>query len=246
MLLRYVFCILCFAAATSAHAGAFLQPEGKLLIIQQATSSKLRSDCDCPVAQKRAADTTIEWGLTSFLTLLGQTSNLRRVTSVNQDVLYPPMVSELGARVALWQAGSQIISGQFALRAADDPFRQGTGLPLRELRLMFGQSFNTTLGPGFLSLAPGLRSGAGSPAEARFEVQAGLVLSDHWQALGGLDSLWKRRSELGPGGFQHRLQGSLVFNPGRAWSLQVGLFTTPLASGLAREAGLLLAIWKRL
>ena len=174
MLLRLVSCVLWIAAAAPAFAGAFLQPEGKLLVIQQATSGKLRSDCDCPFANKRAAETTSEWGLTSFLTLLARVSNLRRITSARDDVLYPPMLNEVGARLALWQAGPNIVSTQIALRAADDPFRQGTGLSRRDLQLMFGHSFNTTLGPGFLSLAPGLRSGAGSPVEGRFGLAAGL------------------------------------------------------------------------
>jgi hypothetical protein len=117
---------------------------------------------------------------------------------------------------------------------------------LRELRLMLGQSFNTALGPGFLSLAPGLRAGAGRATEGHLEATGGLNLSERWQALGQVFSLWRGRGEQGPGGFQHRTQLSLVFNPGRHWSLQAGLFSTPLASGLPRESGLLLAFWKRL
>jgi hypothetical protein len=245
MSLRVGLLLFLFGVA-SAHAGAFLQPEGKGLIIQQATSSKLRSDCTCPVANKQSAETTIEWGLTSFLTLFQQVSNTRRITIADDSLLYPPMLSELGLRVALWQAGPSILSSQFAVRAMDDPLRQGTGLPLRELRVMFGHSFNTALGPGFLSFAPGARSGSGRPVEGHLEVAAGLALSDRWQALGQLYSRWRHPSSEQPGGFQHRLQASLVFNPGRSWSLQAGILTTPLASGLMREHGLVISLWKRL
>ncbi len=245
MLFRVVLPAVLFSAA-AAQAGAFLQPEGKALIIQQVTSSKLRSDCDCPFARKRTVETTIEWGLTSFLTLLGQVSNTRHIQTADDEVLYPPLLNELGARVALWQSGPRIMSGQFAIRATDDPLRQGTGLPMRELRLMFGQSFNTALGPGFLSLAPALRDGPARPLEAHLEAVAGVMLSDRWQALGQLYSLWRRPSDQAPGGFQHRLQASLVFNPGRHWSLQVGWLATPLASRLLRESGPVLAVWKRL
>jgi len=244
MLLRVVFCMW-FLSAAPVHAGAFLQPEGKLLFIQQAISSRLQSDCGCVAAKKRAADTTIEWGLTSFLTVLGQVSNGRRIVSAEQDDLYPPQLSELGARVALWRAGSSIVSGQVSLRAQDTALELRPGLPLRELRLMFGHSFNTDLGPGFLSLAPGLRAGAGRPKEGHLEATGGIVLSERWQALAQLYGLWRAWGEMASGGFQHRTQFSLVFNPGRSWSLQAGVFSTPLASGIARESGLLLAVWRR-
>lgn len=244
MFLRVVFCML-FLGAAPAYAGAFLQPEGKLLFIQQAISSRLQADCGCVAAKKQVADTTVELGLTSFLTVLGQVSNGRRIISNDQDDLYPPQLSELGARVALWRAGYSIVSGQVSMRAQDMSTELRPGLPLRELRLMFGHSFNTDLGPGFLSFAPGLRAGAGRPKEGHLEVTGGLTLSGRWQALAQLHSLWRGWGEMAAGGFQHRTQFSLVFNPGRNWSLQAGVFSTPLASGLARESGLLLALWRR-
>ena len=190
MFLRVVFVML-LLSAVPAFAGAFLQPEGKLLIIQQATSGRLQSDCLCIAAKKYAADTTLEWGLASFLTLLGQVSNGRRIISAEQDELYPAQLSELGARVALWQAGPRLVSAQVTLRAPDRAFELRPGLPLRELRLMLGQSFNTALGPGFLSLAPGLRAGAGRATEGHLEATGGLNLSERWQALGQVFSLWR-------------------------------------------------------
>ena len=261
MLRRCLLALVLCVAAHSALAGAFVQPEGMLLVIHESSfSGSLKTFDDkgrlVPVSDYRkfTLDTVLEYGVLDRLTLLG------RLEAVNVKAEGPPGayyrgpgMTELGARVELGSALNRdlVFSAQAMLRLPGARVTNGAtaGLTLLEadLRLMAGGSFEVNDQPGFWSAEAGPRKrGGGAPDDWRVEIATGLALFDRLQAIAQSFHVFTKRTDLDPASQSHKAQLSLVLNPGRSWSLQAGAFRTLAGVNARRDSGLLIAFWRRM
>lgn len=251
---------LCLAARP-ALGGAFVQRQGMVLAMQEMSFSGSLQAFDSrgrlvPVASYRkfTLDTALEYGLTDWLTLLGR---LETVSVYNQG---PPAAfyrglgkSELGARVEIGRALDEalVFSAQAMVRwpgvRPGNPAAAGMTAMESDWRLMAGGSFDVRDRPGFWSVEAGLRKRGGpEPDEARLELAAGLTIFDLLQALVQGFHVFTPRTALAPASQSHKAQVSLLFNPGRSWSLQAGVFRTLAGVNARQENGVAVAFWRRM
>jgi hypothetical protein len=258
-LLRFLFVFSVFPVGV-AFAGAFLQPEGMLLVMQETSFASSLAAFDShgrliPVSYYRrfTLDTALEYGVIDRLTLIGRIEYANVLAEGTPSGTYRGLgMSDLGARVALAQFDDYIISAQATLRlpGTRPPANPATvDLDSRDvdLRLMGGGSFDFNDLPGYWSLEAGLRQrSAGYADEWHVDVAGGVHATERLQVIAqAFTTIVPRGTPASPESRTHKLQGSLVFNPGRAWSLQAGAFFTPLAVDARRERGLMMAFWRR-
>lgn len=257
LLILIAFCL----AARPALGGAFVQRQGMVLAIQELSFSGSLHAFDgrgrlIPVAsyQKFTLDTALEYGLADWLTLLGR---LESVSIYNQG---PPAayyrglgMSELGARVELGRALDEtlIFSAQAMVRwpgaHTANPAAAGMTAVESDWRMMAGGSFDLVDRPGFWSAEAAFRKRGGfEPDEARLELAAGLSIFDLLQVIVQGFHVVTLRTPLAPASQSHKGQVSLLFNPGGAWSIQMGAFRTLAGVNTRRESGALVAYWRRM
>jgi hypothetical protein len=261
MLRRLFFALAFCLAARSALGGAFLQPEGMLLVLHESTfSGSLQAFDDkgrlIPVSgfQKFTLDTALEYGALDWLTLLGRLEAVSVYSQGPPAAYYRgPGMHELGARVELGRALDKdlVFSAQALLRApgARTPNPAAVGMTAIEtdLRLMAGGSFELRDHPGFWSAEFGQRKrGGSSPDELRLELTAGFAIFDRLQAIGQSFHVYAQRMDLAPQSQSHKAQVSLMLNPGRSWSLQAGAFRTLASVNARRDNGVMVALWRRM
>jgi hypothetical protein len=247
--MRCVLCLVWLLWAAPVHAGAFLQREGMLLTIHDVAASQSRGVYGAQASpyKNMEGDTSMELGVISWFTLLTRVQSMQLLTSTDAQWRAGPRMAELGGRLRLWQSRDYIVSTQLVLRQPDVISPQPGALYARDWRIMLGRSFDIYGWPAFWSLAPGLRQrGGGAKDEIHLEITAGSFVADRWQVIGQGFSLWRQGNGLEPGGYQHKLQGSLIFNAGRAWSLEAGYFFTLAGHQMREEAGWKLALWRRM
>jgi hypothetical protein len=247
--MRFVLCFAWLLCAVPARAGAFLQREGMLLTIHDVTVSQSHGAYTVPASpyKKMETDTAMELGVISWFTLLSRVQSMQLLTSTDAAWRAGPRMTEIGGRLRLWHSRDYIVSTQLTLRQPDMISPQPGALYARDWRLMLGHSFDIAGWPAFWSLAPGLRQrGGGATTETHLEATVGSFIADRWQVIAQGTSLWRPGNGLEPGGYQHKLQTSLVFNAGRAWSLEAGYFFTLAGHQMREEAGWKLALWRRM
>jgi len=207
-----------------------------------------------PLYSKYTAVTALEYGALDWLTFLGRLEAARVYSSGPPTAYYRgPGMSELGARVELGRAhhGDIVFSTQALLRLpgaqTQNPAAAGLNSRETDLRLMMGGSFDIGDYPGFWSIEAGPRRSSGpEPDEWRAEVAAGQFLFDRLQLVVQTQSVFTAKTPLVPQSRSHKAQASLILNPGRPWSLQLGTFRTLSGVNARRETGLLLAWWRRM
>ena len=208
-----------------------------------------------PLYRKQTTDIAFEYGALDWLTFLGRLEAARVYTRGPQSAYWyrGPGMSELGARVEFGRAhhGDIVFSGQALLRLpgahTQNPAAAGLNSRETDLRLMMGGSFDIGDYPGFWSIEAGPRRRSGpEPDEWRAEVAAGQFLFDRLQLVVQTQSVFTAKTPLVPQSRSHKAQASLILNPGRPWSLQLGTFRTLSGVNARRESGLLLAWWRRM
>ena len=258
-LLRYVIAFSAFPLA-SAFGGAFLQPEAMLLVVHEASFANAVAAFDAagriiPVSYYRrfTLDTVMEYGVIDWLTVSARVEHVSALAEGPPSGSYRGAgMSEIGARLALARFDDHIISAQATLRlpgARPSANPATVDLDAREidLRLMGGGSFDCNDLPGYWSVEAGYRQRGGVYGdEWHADVAAGVYAQERLQVIAqAFTTIVPKAALAAPKSRTHKLQGSLVFNAGRPWSLQVGAFFTPLAIEARRERGLLLAFWRR-
>lgn len=116
-----------------------------------------------------------------------------------------------------------------------------------DLRLQFGQGFSLGTWPAFVDFAPGVRIRAEPfPNEARIDFAFGLrpiprllILAQSFASVAPPGGLLIQRTAYA------KLQGSLVYDLSRRWSVQLGAFRTIAGRNAVREMGPLVAVWVR-
>ena len=118
-----------------------------------------------------------------------------------------------------------------------------------DVRALFGYSFKAGAWPAFLDLqvAQRFRVGDNVPNEFRFDATLGVRPAERWLIL--LQSFnVVSEGDAGPTQPSYdysKLQLSVVYDVTKAWSLQVGGFTTVAGRNALQENGALLAAWYR-
>ncbi len=261
MSLRLLFVIALCLVARPAQGGAFAQRQGMLLVIQETSVSTALQAFDlrgrmipARLYRKYTLDTLFEYGALDWLTFLGRFETVGVYTQGPPRALYRGLgMSELGARVELGRAweGDLVFSAQGIVRLpgarTDNPAAAGLTQAETDGRLMVGGSFELMDAPGFWSAEAGLRKrGAPLPDEWRMELAAGLSIFDRLQVVGQGSSVLTPGKPLAPPSQSHKAQISLVLNPGRPWSLQMGTFRTIAGVNARQENGFLVAFWRRM
>ena len=261
MLLRLSVLLFISLAAQPALGGAFLQRQGMVLAIQELRFSGSLQAFDpsgrvIPVAayRKFTLETSLEYGALDWLTLLGQLESVSIYAQGPPAVFYRGLgMSELGARVQLWRSKDEdlVLSAQSLLRLPmarqSNPAATGMTAVERDFRFMAGGSFDVGDHPGFWSVEAGVRQRGGlEPDEKRLELAAGFFIFDLLQAIAQGFHVFTARTALAPASQSHKAQGSLIFNPGRSWSVQAGVFRVLAGVNARRESGALIAFWRRM
>ena len=243
-----------------AFGGAFLQPESMLLVIQEAALTGSTQAFDSrghviPVSyyRKFSLDTVMEYGVIDWLTVTGRFEHVSILAEGPPSGTYRgPGMSELGARVLIHQFDDTLVSAQASFRlpgtrASDNPATVDLTAREVDMRLMGGGSFFVDDRPGFWSAEAGFRRrGGGYPDEWHVDLGTGVFMFERLQLIAqAFTTLVSASAPAAPKSRSHKLQASLVFNPGRIWSLQAGAFFTPLAMEARRDSGIMLAFWRR-
>jgi hypothetical protein len=257
LLLVMVLCLL----ARPALGGAFTQRGGMLLVVQESSVTATMQAYDprgrlaaARTYRKYALDTVFEYGALDWLTLLGRFETVGIAMQGPPSARYRGLgMSELGARVEFGRAfeGDLVFSAQGLLRLPGgrtvNPAAAGLTQPQTDGRLMAGGSFELMDAPGFWSAEAGLRRTSGpEPNEWRIELAAGLSVFERLQVVGQGSSIFAQRTPFTPPSQSHKAQISLLLNPGRPWSVQVGSFRTFAGVNARKENGFLVAYWRRM
>ena len=261
MSLRLLFVIALCLVTRPALGGAFAQRQGMLLVIQETSVSTALQAFDlrgrvipARLYRKYTMDMLFEYGALDWLTFLGRFETVGVYTQGPPRALYRGLgMSEVGARVELGRAleGDLVFAAQGIVRLpgarTTNPAAAGLTQAETDGRLMMGGSFEVMEAPGFWSAEAGLRKrGAPQPDEWRMELAAGLFLLDRLQVVGQGSSTITPRNPFAPPNQSHKAQISLVLNPGRPWSLQLGTFRTFAGVNVRQENGFLVAFWRRM
>jgi protein XagA len=247
------------AGTSSSYAGAWLRAEGQSEIIFATswTDAKRRFDGEGKSIaigrfSKFSAQTTVEYGLTSDVTLIAGLAGQRQSSpshlqgSMNSAGL-------AGARIQLWSAQQTILS----LQATSEITGEQRNKLLQnyrseppasaDLRLLLGHSFTFNGLPSFIDLQAGYRWRGGSHAdEIRFDLTFGVRPASKFlfllQSFNIVATERDQRFTVKPAR-QHKLQTSLVYDMTQNLSLQVGGFLSIAGRENLRERGGLLALW---
>ena len=205
-----------------------------------------------PAYRKILAGGYLEYGWRSWLTLVAAPT-LARQNGVATNQVTGSDGSALGARVMLFGRPGQVVSLQALVQpplGGDRASQLATGGAqafATDIRVQFGQGFTLAAWPAFVDVAPGVRLRADPfPNEARLDLAFG------FRPIPRLMVLLQDFSSLAPSrgaAVQHtsyaKVQGSLVYDIARRWSVQVGAFRTITGRNAVRETGPLAALWVR-
>lgn len=261
MLQRFFYLLFLTLVAQPALSGAFVQRQGMVLAIQELSFSGSLQAFDrrgrvIPVAayRKFTLETSLEYGALDWLTLLGRIESVSLYSQGPPTTFYRGLgMSEVGARAELWRSRDEelVFSAQSLLRLPmarqGNPADAGMATVEKDFRLMAGGSFDVGDRPGFWSVEAGVRQRGGpEPDEKRIELVAGLFVVDLLQAIAQGFHVFTPRTALAPASQSHKAQVSLLFNPGRSWSVQAGVFRVLAGVNVRRESGALIAFWRRM
>ena len=162
--------------------------------------------------------------------------------------------SAFGGRLALYQAPGVVVAVQALVQpplgkedSAGMISNGGTRSLATDVRLMIGRSFTCFGLPAFVDIDPGARLRAGPlPTEARVDATLGVrVRPSLLLLLQDFSSFASPDGPLVPRTNYSKLQGSLVYDISRVWSVQVGGMRTFSGRNVVRETGPLAALWYR-
>ena len=162
--------------------------------------------------------------------------------------------SAFGGRLALYQAPGLSVALQALVQPAVGDQSDAAILAdggarsfATDVRVMFGRSFTCFGLPSFVDIDPGARMRAGPlPTEARVDATLGVRLRPWLLALvQDFSSFAPPAGPLVPRTDYSKLQGSLVYDVSRMWSVQVGGMRTFSGRNVVRETGPLAALWYR-
>ncbi len=187
--------------ATCAHAGAWLQPEGKGLVIGQAAYYSTTKYFDAqgntqpqPRFSKYEFQPYVEYGLLEKLTVGGSlyAQSVEQSGITNYGIADP----ELFLRAKLWRDDKQALSLQPLIKfpsqfASDLPPRGGSKSTDMELSLLYGRNLKLISDSDYLDTRIGYRGrDQGLSNQWRADAALGLSLTPHWQLIPAIRAVY--------------------------------------------------------
>jgi len=254
------FAAIVLGSTSDGWAAAFLEPAGQGQIIVTTSFSDSADAFDAsgklvPIASYRKFELTAwtDYGVTDWLTLIVAPSADDIVNADHPTSTYRGLgTTEVGARVALMQGQSSILSAQATGLAPGsfdktNPALAGYDSFESDARLLYGASFELAGLPSFIDFEAGYRWYQIGPGQVRTDLTFGirprpdlLLLAQSFNIVSvgpGVPYAPNFRSE--------KLEASAVFDFTKDWSAQLGAFATIAAVGTRREEGLVTALWHR-
>ena len=206
-----------------------------------------------PAYRKITASGYLEYGWRPWLTLVAAPT-LARQNGVAANQVTGSDGSAFGARLLLYGRPGLVVSLQALVQPPlggdrASQLASGGGRALAtDVRLQFGRGFALGTWPAFVDIAPGGRLRADPfPSEARLDVAFGLrPIPTVMFLLQDFSSFAPSRGVAVQRTFYSKVQGSLVYDISRRWSVQLGGFRTITGRNAVREMGPLIAVWVRL
>jgi hypothetical protein len=240
-------------AGTMPAKAGFLQDKGTTQVIQSTGISSFSRAFDGKGRLKRASafsktalDIFISHGLSETISLIGEVSSSRMIprlvtaTDVDSGTMWSAMG---GIRARLWHNGASIVSVQALAGAGREVGRAGM---MGDVRLLLGHGFDLAGYRGFADLQAGYRQTApGSRPELRLDASFGLRLHTDVQIIGQILTAHGFSHAGQPQSLRIKTALSLVWEVSKAWSVQIGAFTTPFGFNTGQESGATLAVWRR-
>ena len=245
----------------SVNSGAFTQPSGQGIFIATASFTRSGQGFDnkgfsglTAKTQKRELYLYGEYGITDWLTGIGQTTLASRTLSgIVSDHFTGLDYTSAGLRAKVATLGRFVLSVEGNLRipgASDEkrPAQAGhTGFE-SDLRLQGGAGFNLWSWVSFADASVGYRLRSGDPAsEYRADLTFGTRPAERWLWL--LQSFNTLSEGKGRNGFpaqrEHKLRTSIVYDIDKAWSVQLGTVATVAGKNTTRDLGGFLSVWRR-
>ncbi len=242
-------------------SGAFTQPSGQGLIIATASFTTSGQGFDnkgfpglTARTQKRELSLYGEYGITDWLTGIGQTTAASRsLSGIVSDHFTGLDYTAAGLRAKVATLGRFVLSveGNLRIPGASDgkrPAQAGhTGFE-SDLRIQAGVNFDLWSWASFADASVGYRMRSGDPAsEYRGDFTFGTRPKERWLWL--LQSFNTMSEGKGRNGFpaqrEHKLQSSVVYDINKAWSVQLGAVSTLAGKNTTRDMGGFVSIWRR-
>ena len=247
------------ATLRPAAAGAFLMEEGYGQFIGGIGFSEGTRRFDgggqampTPAYRKILASGYLEYGWRSWLTLVAAPT-LARENGVAANQVTGSDGSAFGARLLLYGRPGQVVSLQALVQpplGGDRATQLATGgarALATDIRVQFGKSLALGAWPAFVDVAPGVRLRADPfPNEARLDFAFGFRPVPRLMfLLQDFSSLAPTRGPAVQRTAYSKVQGSLVYDLTRRWSVQLGVLRTITGRNAVRETGPLAALWVR-
>ena len=238
-----------------ARAGAFTLHEGEGLVIVGGTFSDAVRAYDAsgrlvPVGAWRKFNLSAygEYGLTDWLTLIGEPSWLTFRAKPPSSSFTGFGIAETGARARLYEWGANVISMQATVRAApgrafDRQFMDASRNVQLDARVLYARVIDVFGLPGFINSEIGLRTSGIFGNEVRADLTWGL------RPIEPLLLLVQSFTALAPGahGTAHKLsqkvQMSFVYTLLPGLSFQLGGIAAVRGINSSAERGIVSAIW---
>ena len=254
-MLRFVCLIVALFAPSLAWAGAFMQaPEHGQVIAELAfTGADIAYDAfgrrgAIPAWRKFELSTYAEYGLTDFITLIGDPSWFTfkaKPPGVSRTRLG---VAEAGARVKVLEWGDSILSAQATARVAPAGRGAAEYSDMRDriqfdARLLYGRKIAVLGYGGYVDLQIGFRTHAAYGHQLRFDATWAVRPFDRTTLM--LQSF----TALNPGRIGDRfmlsqkMKASVVYDLTESLSLQVGGVLAMRGVNSAAERGIVGAVW---
>lgn len=256
--------ILCAGAAffaftaSSARAGAWLQPPGRGEIIAMGRFERSdrmfgRNGRLLPVRGYRKFELKIwmEYGVMDRLSLiLAPTASTVRAGAGPGRLHDLQGEVEAGARLGLLRSGSHALSLQVTGLLTNRLSGARIGFARHDvngadIRLLYGRSFALGSLRAFSEVQAGYRFRAGAGDELRWDATLGVHVTPRLLLLMQGFNLFALRQGRFAAKRQHKLQLSGVYRLNDHWSVQAGAFLTTAARNARRESGVIAAVWRR-
>jgi hypothetical protein len=204
-----------------------------------------------PPARKIEASGYLEYGLTSWLTLIAAPT-MTHAGGGAVNAITGSDGSAFGARLKILGRDDRVIALQMLVQPPLGESRDarlasgGSKSAALDLRVMAGRAFTLMGLPAFADIQPGVRLRADPfPMETRLDLTFGI------RPVPELLVLVQDFNSLAPAGAvvaataYSKVQASLVYDLSVRWSLQAGAFRTIAGRNALREMGPLAALWYR-
>ncbi len=254
-MLRIVCVLVALLAPSLAGAGAFLQSPGHGQVIAELAFSEAGFAYDSfgrstaiPAWRKFELSTYAEYGLTDFVTLIGDPSWFTfraKPPGVSRTRLG---VSEAGARIKIVAWGDNILSAQATARyaAAGRGAAEFSDMRRRaqvDVRLLFARNVSVFGLSGYVGFEMGFRSHAAFGHQVRFDATYAVRPFERTTVM--LQSF----TAINPGRIGDRfmlsqkMKASVIYDVTESLALQLGAIVAMRGVNSAAERGIVSAIW---